>query len=39
MVDNKRQTPFMKAGLTDHIWTIEEVINYKIDGNGDNVTK
>jgi hypothetical protein len=30
MVDNKRQTPFMKAGLTDHIWTIEEVINYKI---------
>ena len=30
MVDKKRQTPFMKAGLTDHIWTIEEVINYKI---------
>ena len=30
MVDNKRQTPFMKAGLTNHIWTIEEVINYKI---------
>lgn len=30
MVNKKRQTPFMKAGLTDHIWAIEEVMNYKI---------
>ncbi|MEM0492949.1 MAG: IS1 family transposase [Candidatus Thermoplasmatota archaeon] len=27
--NGEKQTPFMKAGLTDHVWSIEEVLNYK----------
>jgi len=28
--DGEKRTPFMSAGFTDHIWTIKEVMNYKI---------
>jgi hypothetical protein len=30
----QQRTPAMAAGLTDHIWTLEELLSYRIPSGG-----
>ena len=29
-VDGRRQTPAMAAGITDHVWTVSELLHYRV---------
>lgn len=31
----QRRTPAMAAGLTDHVWTLEELLSYRVPTSGD----